>query len=44
MERGRPGIALALCRKIVESLGGTVVARNNPDVGLTIQICLPPSR
>ena len=36
----RPGMGLALSRRIVEHLGGSVSARNNADSGLTFEVRL----
>ncbi len=38
---GRPGLGLALCRRIVEEHGGQVTAGNNPDGGAWVNVCLP---
>jgi signal transduction histidine kinase len=38
---GGTGIGLALVRKLVEAMGGSVTARNNPESGCTITISLP---
>ena len=40
MEGRRPGMSLALCRKIAEHLGGSVKARNNTLGGLTVEVRL----
>ena len=37
----RPGMSLALCRTIVERLGGRMNAWNNGKTGLTIEVRLP---
>ena len=39
-EGRRSGMVLALARKIVECLGGSLEVRNNPDAGLTVEIRL----
>jgi len=38
---GGTGIGLALVKKYVKAMGGTVTASNNPEAGCTISICLP---
>lgn len=37
------GIGLYLCKRIVQMLGGTIIARNNPKAGCALRILLPLS-
>ena len=37
------GIGLYLCKRIVQMLGGSIVARNNPKAGCSLRILLPLS-
>jgi signal transduction histidine kinase/ligand-binding sensor domain-containing protein/CheY-like chemotaxis protein/AraC-like DNA-binding protein len=38
------GIGLYLCKSIVELLGGTIAARNNPSRGASVRVILPLTR
>jgi signal transduction histidine kinase len=38
---GGTGLGLAICRQIINHHGGTISARNNPDVGASLSFTLP---
>ncbi len=42
LKSGGTGIGLALCRRIMEELGGTIAIESAPDVGTAVTLTLPP--
>lgn len=40
-EGRRPGMSLALCRMLVEQMGGRAAVRSNGEQGLTVEVLLP---